>query len=369
MKANQNESAEPTRATGSYEMSETTDLLLPDNGFNWLGLQVRPGLGAPDGAVTTKLAYRLRVMHRGDKDTFRCGDYEIYMASEESGGPGKTELVYDNLGGATDDDHDDDSSDDSDIYLNWRETDAFNGEGANQTWYVYIVDNQIGNSGKLDYLEVTVYWSEPDQPDLYDASPTDSDRGFSPTQLKTGESLSTWIDIGNAGGTDSGAFSVSIYASVDTNITNEDYYLGQVGLNGIAASQVANCDWTGNLPVSLPLGEYYVGWIIDSGNQINESDETNNTAYVSSTKLSVVSETCSILEDQSIGIGSNGDLWSARTWNYSTNSWLAPAQTGTTGGTVSITPLEPNTWYAFTLYNTTQGRWKEILYLFKQDFY
>ena len=62
------------------------------------------------------------------------------------------------MGGATDGGYDDDASDDSDIWLNWRTTDFFNGERVNQYWGARIFDVSSGGEGELNYLEIKIYY-------------------------------------------------------------------------------------------------------------------------------------------------------------------------------------------------------------------
>jgi hypothetical protein len=44
-----------------------------------------------------------------------------------------------------------------------------------------------------------------------------------------------------------------------------------------------NVSATVAIPTTVPLGIYYIGVIVDSGNTVTESDETNNTKVVNST--------------------------------------------------------------------------------------
>ncbi|KAG1654034.1 1,6-anhydro-N-acetylmuramyl-L-alanine amidase AmpD [Nymphon striatum] len=124
-----------------------------------------------------------------------------------------------------------------------------------------------------------------DKPDLIDDGNLYS--GFSPTSVSAGDSFSAYMDVRNIGTASSGGFYVTFYASTNTTITSGDYYLGQVYVPSISAFQWSDANWSGTFPSGIPAGSYYVGWVIDSGGASNEFDETNNTAYKASPKLTV----------------------------------------------------------------------------------
>lgn len=137
-----------------------TPLFIPDDG--WAYTYYLDNSFAPTGAVVTKVEYQVRIDDTGDPNTFWCGDYEIYISSSTAplASP-DDELVYDNLGGWTDGGFDDDTDDDTDIWLNWRSTDYFNGESPNQYWGVYIIDTIPDDSGELDYVNLRIYYQVP----------------------------------------------------------------------------------------------------------------------------------------------------------------------------------------------------------------
>ena len=136
---------------------------VPDLGQLVQSLQVSAGNAAPEGATTISMEYRLLI--NDDPATpggITCSDYEIYLSSDTHGGAVPHLLVYDNLGGATDGGFDDDAADDADIYLNYRATDDFDGEDPNQAWHVLVVDTSAGSTGKVEYVDLRIYWQQPD---------------------------------------------------------------------------------------------------------------------------------------------------------------------------------------------------------------
>ncbi|MBI4603078.1 MAG: S8 family serine peptidase, partial [Planctomycetes bacterium] len=147
--------------TGNFTISSgNVNDAIPDLGFAWRWVRVTSG-GAPAGARTTLLEYRLRIHNDSNPGSIYCGDYEIYLSSAARGGAVPHFLVYDNLGGRTDGGADDDTEDDSDIYLNLRTTSHFNAEDPNQQWYVFIRDTESSDTGFLQFIEFRVHWETP----------------------------------------------------------------------------------------------------------------------------------------------------------------------------------------------------------------
>ncbi|UCD38248.1 MAG: hypothetical protein JSW54_01850 [Fidelibacterota bacterium] len=154
------ESVETPAAVIYQEFSDEGPWEIPDN--DYIARYFTDNTFAPVNAVVDSVKYRLRVSPTGDPEdygNFWCGDYQIYIYSSYTTTHEEDDLVYDNLGGWSDDGYDDDIDDDYDIYLNWRKSTHFNGEYANQYWGIYIVDNYLGDSGELDYIQFRIYYS------------------------------------------------------------------------------------------------------------------------------------------------------------------------------------------------------------------
>ncbi len=131
--------------------------------------------------------------------------------------------------------------------------------------------------------------SSPAQPDLTDRDSSYSD--FTPTTVVAGVTpFNVWCDIENIDADPSGAFIVSYYASSDTIINDSDFLLGTEILPSIASGDYANSSWLGTFPIGLPNGAYYIGWIIDSNDNVDESDEKNNVFYETSYQLNVINK-------------------------------------------------------------------------------
>lgn len=125
-----------------------------------------------------------------------------------------------------------------------------------------------------------------DKSDLID----DGDRysNYSPNTITAGETLSVYNDIRNIGTEESGDFYISYFASTDTTITEDDYYLGKKLVPSISPFAKTTIKWSNSLPHNISGGEYYIGWIIDSSNLSDEFNETNNTGYKAAEKMTII---------------------------------------------------------------------------------
>ena len=159
------------------------------------------------------------------------------------------------------------------------------------------------NQDKFDRIDT---WCNADTPPTDKADLIDDGQaysGFSPTTISPGDSFHVWCNVRNVGTESSGGFDVSYYASTNTYITTSDYLIGTDSVSSSSPFTYRDSDWSGTFP-SIPAGTYYVGWIIDSGSDVPEFDETNNVAYKDSYQLDVTIPTCDGT-DTSCGIHPN----------------------------------------------------------------
>lgn len=126
-------------------------------------------------------------------------------------------------------------------------------------------------------------------PDLKDGG--DTWRTFNPRNVGPGDTLvvNFYLQLPPADVLSVGPFKIRYYASKDTTITSTDPLLGELGYSSLNYPGVMLAV-TIQVPSNLPCGEYYVGWIIDADNQVAESNESNNVAYVSAFTLIVGGE-------------------------------------------------------------------------------
>ncbi len=193
-------------------------------------------------------------------------------------------------------------------YRHFYFIDTYGGESGAPVWkkegskrYIYTIHTSgdtaqtpgISNAGTrldTDKLYKINYWrsldkAPKDKPDL--GNDENAHSSFSPTKLSSGKSINVKHVVRNMGTAKSGTFYISYYASTDKTISKSDYYLGRKKLSAIAPFSQLHVSWNGSLPDTIPSGSYYIGWIIDSTSSINEFDESNNSGYQKSAKLTV----------------------------------------------------------------------------------
>lgn len=192
-------------------------------------------------------------------------------------------------------------------------------------------------------------------PDLAGCYPGSS--SFQPGSIHAGEDLEISIRICNFGYGPATGFTVDFYASPDLSIDSGDYLLGTAHSAGISLENPSlQLEWTGPLPDGIPPGNFHLGWIIDAGNDISESNESNNEIVLSSPTLNVTAPLqCSYnlypSSSEFTASGGNGSfevsspagcLWTAQ----SQAGWIA-ISTGSSGsgnGTVAFTVSQNNSY-------------------------
>jgi subtilase family serine protease len=104
--------------------------------------------------------------------------------------------------------------------------------------------------------------------------------GMSETTVVPGvTAFSVFADIENRGLKEAEGCNVSFYASLDTNITTSDHYLGYDALLPLLNGTFVDVSWDGTFP-NITEGSYYIGWIIDVNDDVDEGHEENNQAYI-----------------------------------------------------------------------------------------
>ena len=195
---------------------------------------------------------------------------------------------------------DSDDGEDADEYNHWYWMDSAQGQSGSPVWmydganryvisinayeYEYGVYANIGtriNNEKYDRLNTWLSEdssSAPlDKPDLMDRG---YDTSFNPNYVVAGDTVfNVSSEVLNAGTASASSFLVNFYASKDTLLTENDYLIGSVAIDGLAPYEYINADWSGVFPSSIPTGNYYIGWKIDANNNIDELDENNNIMF------------------------------------------------------------------------------------------
>jgi len=196
--------------------------------------------------------------------------------------------------------------DSADAYNHWYWLDSAPGQSGSPVWiddgtnrYIvsinaYSYENEtypnLGTRLNQDKFDQISIWLNEDSanplPDLRDRGLGYS--GFFPDQISLESSaLDIYNNIENVGFTSVGAFEVSFYLSTDSTIGINDYLLGTDNIASLDINNYIESTWSGSLPASISDGNYYVGWIIDPYNNIDEFNENNNKQIIESEKLLV----------------------------------------------------------------------------------
>jgi V8-like Glu-specific endopeptidase len=98
----------------------------------------------------------------------------------------------------------------------------------------------------------------------------------SPSSVTAGiTSFTVSNGIRNVGTASSGTYTVHYFASTNDYISTSDYYIGSSGSESTPAFGTDTASWTGTFP-NIPGGTYYIGWIIDRNDNVDEFNENNN---------------------------------------------------------------------------------------------
>ena len=191
-------------------------------------------------------------------------------------------------------------------YNHYYELDTFNGMSGAPVWrYVsgsrYILTVHAYGQGGEPYPNYGTRLNTDKFNRIFtwlgeDTAPTDKpdmeDRGAAWRSATAGpltagvDSFTVSHDVRNIGTTSTGGYYVHYYASTNSYISTSDYYIGYDYISSTSALSYSDASWTGTFP-SIPEGDYYIGWIIDKDDNVDEFDENNNKAYIS-TKRTVV---------------------------------------------------------------------------------
>jgi len=125
-----------------------------------------------------------------------------------------------------------------------------------------------------------------DKPDLNSESNIFS--SFTPTLGGAGlTNFEVTCKIINVGTSTPDPFTVSYYASNDTTFSDQDYLIGTDVIPTLSPTESTDSQWSGILPSDIPSGNYYVGWILDVNDDIDEFNENNNWHFIWDYKLQI----------------------------------------------------------------------------------
>ncbi|MFW9972983.1 MAG: CARDB domain-containing protein [Candidatus Odinarchaeota archaeon] len=191
-------------------------------------------------------------------------------------------------------------------YNHWYWLDTAGGQSGSPIWiyngvtrYILSVHayGSIGSNGnygtrinqvKFDCINnwLTADSTAANKPDL--SIESNIHAGFNTTLVGAGlTDFKIWSTVRNIGTIQSNSFSISYYASTDTTISETDYLIGIDELSPLSPTDSVESQWVGTFPINISSGEYFIGWIIDVNNQIDEFNENNNMNYIWNEKVQV----------------------------------------------------------------------------------
>jgi len=106
------------------------------------------------------------------------------------------------------------------------------------------------------------------------------------SEVKVGDSITIAMAIGNTGLDASPNYRVNIYLSSDSTITTGDQLLCYSDRLSLSGNTVLNVQVTCMVP-TVPLGTYYVGYVIDPENILPETNERDNVGVDLDFRLTV----------------------------------------------------------------------------------
>jgi V8-like Glu-specific endopeptidase len=111
---------------------------------------------------------------------------------------------------------------------------------------------------------------------------------ISKTEVTAGQSnFQISFEVENTGTKTATNFNVSFYASEDLFITTPGYLIGTASIQTLDPFDYAITSWEGTFPNSIPSGTYYVGWIIDEENTVDEHNKNNNFGFLNYETITV----------------------------------------------------------------------------------
>ena len=195
---------------------------------------------------------------------------------------------------------------DANEYIHWYSLDTTAGQSGSPVWIYYdewpyilsVVTSGI-NGSALNYgtrISQNKFYcinnwfaadeTLTDKPDL--VSEYNQLGGYNTTIVGAGlTGFDVWCKIRNLGTSSASSIEVSYYASKDTSFSKEDYLIGTDMISSLSPTASTGSHWDGTFPHGIPSGYYYVGWIIDVDNSIEEFNENNNYNFIWSSKLLV----------------------------------------------------------------------------------
>ena len=107
--------------------------------------------------------------------------------------------------------------------------------------------------------------------------------------VMAGETIRVNIRRSNKGEKNSGSFDHGIYLSKDRTVSSSDRQLASLARTSMNAGASRTFSQEVAIPQNTTPGTYYLGYILDSERQVEETDETNNTGFAAITIVEPIS--------------------------------------------------------------------------------
>lgn len=203
---------------------------------------------------------------------------------------------------------DSDTGDRASLYNHWYWMDMTSGQSGSPVWredagnryilsinaYEFVggLDANMGTRLNTNKFNQINSWLAADNTPVVGDKPDLLDRGIgsgvsASEVIKEETTLEIYADVKNEGTIAASTFKVGFYLSENTAISSFDYSIGNVTINSLDPFNYTSADWTGVIPADIPAARYYVGWIIDSEQNIDEFNENNNNVLLGSTQIIV----------------------------------------------------------------------------------
>lgn len=137
------------------------------------------------------------------------------------------------------------------------------------TYYV-LVDGWLAGPSTEYTLNISAV-APPPQPELVMGSMS------VPTSVAINSLLTFSDTVTNQGNANAGGFDVDYYISTNAIISTGDTYLGSRRIASLGAGASSTVSSSFAIPGTLTQGNYYIGALVDTGYEVAELDETNNT--------------------------------------------------------------------------------------------
>lgn len=177
-----------------------------------------------------------------------------------------------------------------------------------------------------------------------------------------GNNLDVSIRVINDGGAASGSSTVCYYLSTNTDISSSDYLVGTDNVSSLSVNGTSNESISVDVCTvspQIPNGTYYVGYIIDCGDDVIESSESDNEFYFVNTQITVnCVAPCTPPSNPSSASASPSTIISGSSSTLSVNGgslgsnaqwvWYSGSCGGTqvgTGSQISVSPSSTTTYY------------------------